>query len=71
MLALTKAKKVEPTPAETRQLNELNEELFAINELRKKNEIVWEEMQREKAILKQAMGNLGNDEPKRGRRRAE
>lgn len=71
VLALTQGQKIEPTPAEARELYEMNEEYIQINEIRKKNEIVWEELQREKAILKKAMGEMGGEESKRGRRRAE
>lgn len=49
-----------------RELAQMNEEYIQIGEVRKKNKILWEEIQREKAILRKAMGDLGV-QPKRRR----
>jgi uncharacterized small protein (DUF1192 family) len=46
----------------------LNEELYQINELKKKNAVIWAEMQREKAMLKAAMSQI-DGEKKGGRRK--
>lgn len=53
-----------------RQQQELNEELHTINELRKKNEVIWKEMQRERALMKAAMSGLEVEKKPTGRRRA-
>lgn len=65
----TSAQEVPATPEDVRQQQELNEELYAINELRKKNQVIWKEMQRERALMKAAMSGL-EVEKKPGRRRA-
>jgi hypothetical protein len=70
LFRLTSAKEVEPSQEDVRQQQELNEELYAINELRKKNEVIWKEMQRERAMMKAAMGGLEVDKKPTGRRKA-
>lgn len=47
---------------------EMNEELYAINELRKKNAVILAEIKREQAMMKAAMSGV-EVEKKPGRRR--
>jgi hypothetical protein len=66
----TSAQEVEASQEDVRQQQELNEELYTINELRKKNEVIWKEMQRERALMKAAMSGLEVEKKPTGRRRA-
>lgn len=58
---LTSAQPLEASPQDVRAQQELNEELYAINELRKTNAVIWKEMQREREILKAAMSGLESE----------
>jgi len=64
------AKEVKTSQEDVRQQQELNEELYAINELRKKNEVIWKEIQKERKLMKAAMSGLEVDKKPTGRRRA-
>lgn len=48
---------------------ELNEELYAINELRKKNAVILAEIKREQAMMKAAMSGVEVEKKPTGRRR--
>lgn len=66
----TSAREVEPSQEDVRFQQELNEELFSINELRKRNDAIWKEMKREEAMMKAAMSGLEVEKKPTGRRKA-